>query len=515
MTATVPAQGFSRWWRPCCVLTFLILQAALLTGAACTHSPTVDEVAHLPAGLSYWQLGRFDLYCVNPPLVRLVAALPVLYAHPSTDWRSVDSILTSRYEFQVGSDFLGANGDQAQRLYFLGRLACIPFSLLGSYICYRWGREVYGSAAGLLAMALWSFDPNILGHGSLIACDVAGAALAVTACYGFWRWLHSPDFPHTLLAGVCFGLALLSKTTNIILILLFPLLAVICNSERSWPQGGKFRHRALSLLTILLVGLLVLNAGYGFEGTGQPLKQYTFVSRCLDQLAGEQSVGQSLGLTRIPMPLPRNYLRGIDLQKRDFEIRDTVCYLRGESRQGGWWYYYLYAFVVKEPLGTLAVVILALVLPSLLSSQAAPWRSEVMLVLPAVTFFLLVSSQTGYTPHYRYVFPSLPFIFILCGRAVPVAMRSRFAAVAVLVCVAASVVSSLAIYPHSLSYFNELAGGPLGGPQHLLDSNIDWGQDLLFLRQWLEEHPEAEGIRVACFGYADPAILNKTPQLGK
>ena len=69
-----------------------------------------------------------------------------------------------------------------------------------------------------------------------------------------------------------------------------------------------------------------------------------------------------------------------------------------------------------------------------------------------------------------------------------------------------AVVSSLLVYPHSLSYFNELAGGPAHGSEHLLDSNIDWGQDLLYLRDWLKEHPEARPLQLAYFGYFDPRV---------
>ena len=67
-------------------------------------------------------------------------------------------------------------------------------------------------------------------------------------------------------------------------------------------------------------------------------------------------------------------------------------------------------------------------------------------------------------------------------------------------------ISSLSVYPHSLSYFNEAAGGPENGSAHLLESNIDWGQDLLFLKRWLDEHPEAKPIGVAYFGLISPSI---------
>ena len=108
----------------------------------------------------------------------------------------------------------------------------------------------------------------------------------------------------------------------------------------------------------------------------------------------------------------------------------------------------------------------------------------------------------------RYVLPIFPFVFIWIGRIAAVfASRQRIMQALFGATLAWSIASSLWIYPHSLSYFNELAGGPLGGPKYLLGSNIDWGQDLLFLKRWLAEHPKAKPLTLAYFGPDDPASL--------
>ena len=131
-----------------------------------------------------------------------------------------------------------------------------------------------------------------------------------------------------------------------------------------------------------------------------------------------------------------------------------------------------------------------------------------MLLSPAVVILAFVSSQTGFSEHMRYVLPIFPFFFVWIGRLAPLVGRRHWlltgAAAAAFVW---STASSLAIYPHSLSYFNELAGGPLGGPEHLIHSNVDWGQDLFFLKRWLERHPEAKPLKLAYFGYCDPKYL--------
>jgi hypothetical protein len=165
---------------------------------------------------------------------------------------------------------------------------------------------------------------------------------------------------------------------------------------------------------------------------------------------------------------------------------------------------------------------------------ASAWREEVLLLAPIAVVLTLVSSQTGFNHHLRYVLPIFPFAFIWASKVAQVfgpapegpqmypahsVRRSPAArgacrvlsAGAVGIAAAWFVASSLWVYPHSLSYFNELAGGPMNGHTHLLDSNIDWGQDLLFLKRWLEGHPEAQPIGLA---YSPPAWLFDPKDVG-
>jgi TRAP-type C4-dicarboxylate transport system permease small subunit len=149
--------GFRSWsWRGHQLLlgVILLMYLLLLAWGAWVTSPTVDEVAHLPAGLSHWQLGRFDLYRVNPPLVRMIAALPVLAAQPNCCWTSYDPAPNQRSEFRVGTLFMQLNGSQARWLFAMGRWACLVFAFLGAVLVWRWAQELFGGQAGLLALLL-------------------------------------------------------------------------------------------------------------------------------------------------------------------------------------------------------------------------------------------------------------------------------------------------------------------------------------------------------------------------
>jgi hypothetical protein len=607
------------------VIALLTAHAGLLAWGAWRHSPTVDEIAHLPAGISHWHFGRFDLYRVNPPLVRMIAALPVMAAGAETDWSEYTEGGTWRPELAVGQRFAEING---QRIYWYltsARWACIPFSLVGAIVCYVWARQLYGPWPGMLALVLWCFCPTILGHAQLITPDAPGAAMGILAGYAFWHWLKKPTWGSALWAGVALGLCELTKTTWIVLFGLWPAIWIVwrgrqlsvvgCQlisrcvrrgttsfspepaatedsddvsatthpddlsatvsrravaADSGLNEGG--RHAGLlvqsvQLALILAIAVYAINFGYGFENTFQRLGEIPFGSRALGDhdWAWPPSEGfnrfRDTWMAQVRVPLPANYVRGIDLQRWDFE-RNEWSYLRGQWRQDGWWYYYLYALAVKVPLGTWGLLALALALGLFARGYAASWRDELCLLAPLVVVLVLVSSQTGMNHHMRYVLPIFPFAFVWMSKgarsfqfsvfsfqfgrvrrwlwavsrpshadrpkvstkvstseaqetsgpslggvvrpapnqgparqAVPTRL-DRMVAVIVVLCVIASVGSSLWVYPHSLSYFNELVGGPRYGYKHLDNSNIDWAQDLLYLKRWYDKHPEARPMGV-------------------
>jgi len=145
---------------------------------------------------------------------------------------------------------------------------------------------------------------------------------------------------------------------------------------------------------------------------------------------------------------------------------------------------------------------------SFLAKYRSTWRNEFVLLLPIVAILALVSSQTGFSVHSRYVLPILPFAYVWCSKvARSFEAGHKIVAFCVSVTLCWSVGSSLWSYPHSLSYFNELVGGPKNGHNHLLDSNIAWGQDLYFLKDWYNDHPEARPLHLAYLGLMDARLV--------
>ena len=167
------------------------------------------------------------------------------------------------------------------------------------------------------------------------------------------------------------------------------------------------------------------------------------------------------------------------------------------------------------PLGNLWLAVVALVM-IFANRRCYPWRDVMVVLAPGLVNFIFVSNQTGFSVHSRYAIPALPYFFIWVSKTArecemrPLT-RTRIAVAATVVAALTwSMCSSLWIYPHSLSYFNELVGGPRAGGEHLLNSNIDYGQDLLYLKSWLEQHPNVKLDGLAYWG-SYPAKLAGVP----
>ncbi len=491
-------------------VSLFVIQVVLLGFISYRYFPTRNEVAHLPAGLTHWNPGVFSVYSANPPLWRTLAVLPVIPFAPNLEGVTLPSMPGQRTEWGSARSFAEDNAANYWCMVRLSRIAGILWSVLGGILIYSWSRQLYGSAAGLLGLVLWCFDPMILGHGPLLTPDMPLTVGVFGSIFLLREHLKSPTWEGTVLCGIALGLAQLTKFTALVLYGVWPVLWLVhfLSTRGERVDGGRsIRWFVLHAVVIFTISILVINMGYAFDSSFRPLKEFQFVS---EMFRGDQKKGERIGnrfsdssLGEIPVPFPAEYVQGIDLQRRDFEGK-IQSYLRGEIRESGWWYYYAYAFLVKVPLGTIALVLWAAVVTLMRRPKEVNISDDFFLWLPPLVIFAFVSSQTGFNHHFRYVLPIFPFLFVAVSRLgcylQPFQWRK---AVSVLFLFACSVGRSLSIFPHSMSYFNELAGGPNNGHNHLINSNIDWGQDLGLLKAWVDEHSEARPFSLAYFNFID------------
>jgi 4-amino-4-deoxy-L-arabinose transferase-like glycosyltransferase len=414
-----------------------------------------------------------------------------------------------------------ANGTRFVWLVTLARWACIPFILLGSWICFIWAKELYGNVAGIIAMLLWSFCPYVLAQGSLITPDAHAAALGVTAMFLFWKWLKKPTYLTALFVGVVLGIAELSKFT---LLVFYPLIFILWLIFRFPLQKNAVLKESAMIFLIIITSIFVINLGYDFEGTFKPLGNYKFQTKIFTGYNSIKDIPPEgsnrfagTWLAAIPVPLPSNFVSGIDLQRKDVET-GIFSYLNGEWKIGGWRYFYLESILIKLPLGTLILVGLSAVITMTNIRCRKRWRDELFLLLPTFTILFIFSMQTGIGIHSRYIIPLLPFLFIWTSKAALLFQNHQKWLICIIVALLIwSIGSALYYFPHEITYSNELFGGSKNIYKYLAKSDSSWGQDLLFLKKWIDKHPEVTGIRIAHCGPFDPRLVGlefTTPPLG-
>jgi len=464
----------NRYILPC----LLILVFALQAGSAIPqHSVTIDEYAHVPAGYSYWKTGSFKVYSQNPPLIKLWFTLPLLFSAPET--------VPEKYEdenpWEYGRLFLMSNYNAYQSLFNQCRAMVLVLSLVLAVLLFSWARELYGFTAGLIALALYAFCPNMLAHSQLATPDVGFCLITALAFYSFWIFCKEPSWKNIFLSGFALGLAQLSKFTALLFYPTFILLIIpYCLLERR-----PLKNYVGGLAIVFLLSLLIINTGYLFQELFFSLKSFNLKSHLLTVVSGSF-------LGSFPIPLPFHYIKGFDTQMIEAE-GGQIAFLNGVLSTKGWWYYFIEAFCLKTPFPLLVLIVFRFIIPV----RTARAQDTIFLAIPILALFFSFSFLTNINIGLRYVLPVYPLIFIWLSPLLPniasinaIANRDIyrriFSLISILILLFYSL-SALWISPHHLSYFNFLAGGPEGGYRYLIDSNIDWGQDLPQLKKLMEK----------------------------
>jgi len=481
-----------RYILPC----LLVLVFALQAGSAIPqHSVTIDEYAHVPAGYSYWKTGSFKIYSQNPPLIKLWFTIPLLFSSPET----VTVKKEEENPWEYGRLFQMNNFAVYQSLFNQCRAMALVLSLALAALLFLWARELYGFTAGLIALALYSFCPNMLAHSQLATPDVGFCLTTALAFYSFWIFCKDPSWRNIFLSGLTLGLAQLSKFTALLFYPAFILLILpFCMLERR-----RLKSYIGGLAIVFLLSLFIINTGYLFQGLFFPLKSFSLKSRLLTGLSAS-----FLGCLSIPLPF--HYIKGFDTQMFEAE-GGQIAFLNGVLSTKGWWYYFIEAFCLKTPFPLMILIVFRCIIPV----RMARARDTIFFTLPILVLFFSFSFLTNINIGLRYILPVYPLIFIWLSPLLPSlasnkaianrdAYRRIFSVMSILILLSYSL-SALWIFPHHLSYFNFLAGGPEGGYRYLIDSNIDWGQDLPQLKRLMEKKGIAR-LFLAYFGEVAPEL---------
>lgn len=457
------------------------------------NSQTTDEGVHLATGYTYLTLGDFRYDPEHPPLLKELAAVPLLFInniHISLDssWQQASSFYyDSWWEARAFSEnFLYSWGNNANQLLFWGRLPFIILTLILGFAVYFWTKKLYGDKAGLLAAFLTLFFPSILAHGNLINTDL-GLTLFIFLSVYFWgKYLKSPNICNFLLTGLFVGLAFASKYTAVMLVPILSILAII----KIIQDKGKYNWSKYLLGLILLIPatFLIVWASYGFS-----LSAPTEISGSLSVEIRKFSpynvlpVYDHLFNTFRPYLIPDYYYKGLLMVTRH-ALGGHSSYLLGVVSKVGWWYYFPVVIFFKTPIPIF--VLLTITIAYFKKIRSNDIFNEYLLIIPSV-LFLLFAMYSKADLGIRHILPIFPFIFVFTSKSINLINfnKLKWATVGFIVLILWYLISTITSFPNYLSYFNEFAGGSNGGYKILSDSNLDWGQNIYKIKNYIEENP--------------------------
>jgi len=436
-----------------------------------------DEPATLAAGMEWLSTGSYHYEAQHPPLARVASALlPYLRGARSLGNHAI---------YDEGRALLG-EGVHYRRTLFLARLGMLPFFWLMLVVCARWGGRIAGDAGAALAALFVATNPNLLAHAGIAGTDFAPAAFVVATVYAWLRCREQPTTAHAALLGLATGFAATTKFST----LAFLGVTLVLGEAIRWfsvRRVGEPSVRAFAWRSALIAAgtaAFVIWAVYRFH-------------------VGPVTPGG------VPVPAPE-FFAGLGA----FFTHGSgghPAFLLGEVRLRGWWYYYLVVLAVKTPLALLALAIAGVVY-AVRALRAEAWTAVVP-ILGAVA--VLVPALLSHVDlGVRIVLAIYPFLALLAARAATTAWHSagsgaqvlaRRAAVSLLV--AGTMVTAVRSWPDYLAYFNPVAGAR---PERVLvDSNLDWGQDLYRLADTVRARG-IDSIRVHYFGSSQLSSVGLT-----
>lgn len=447
------------------ILLFVVFFLPFMS--ARNFSPAYDEITHLPSGFSYLKTGELKLNPEHPPLIKMLAAVPLLFLNLKFDPNDQNLTGPKTDEWQFGRDFLFNNG--TDRVIFWGRIPIILLSVLLGWYVFRWGKELFGHKAGVIGLFIYALMPNIIAHAQFVTMDLGVTAFSFIAMYHLWKFTQQPNRKNIILSGLTLGLALGSKFSAVLLLPMSLILLSIYIQKNYSKLNLMAKISTLSKIIIPMWGLAFLVIW----------SLYLFPKDLLFYWHGMETVYANKN--------PNHFY-----------------YLNGNFDRSGWWYYFLWAFMIKTPMPFLTVLGWALFRCKKL---ALGFLNSAFIFLPAI-LFLWITSWKAHDIGIRYILPVYPFLILFVSGWInriknyelqtkgyglkTIIYNSKFLILVVLAGWYAY--SSIRTYPDYLPYFNELVGGSNNGYKHLDDSNIEWGHDLKRLKAYQDKYPELKVV---------------------
>lgn len=475
----------------CAALLFLM--AANLFAAISRKSLTNDEIVHIPAGYYHLVAGKFQLNNEHPPLIKMWAALPLLFIQPNEVPAEEATGNFSEETWKYMELFWPSNREHFEAIFFWTRAMMVPITLALGLLIFLYARDLFGARAAVFAVALYTFEPTVLGHGRIVHTDLPATFGFLLFFFVLRYYLKTRTLRRALLLGLASGLALIIKFSMIVVL---PVLAILAIAgfifAPRWQQSRK--RIVIHLGIVVCVLIFVVNAAYYFRSPPILAADVKWVQR-----NSASSFNNWMTLFKVGSKVvPTYWLFGqynVMLHNRDGHPTSLL----GQYSQKGWWYYFPVAFALKTSLPFLILSAAALGW-TLWALWKRDWRF-LWLIIP-FAIYAAMSMSSNINIGVRHFLPAYAFLFIAAGAFLDRLLRVNYArhlTIAIVVLMFGWMsVEMLRAFPNYIPYMNQLASNH---PHwwYLSDSNVEWGDDARDLADYLHAHGETE-VRGALSG---------------
>ena len=475
-----------KFWPQLIVLALLAVMAANLFAVIARKSITIDEIAHIPAGYYHLVAGNYTLNNEHPPLVKYWAALPLLFLQPNEPpLAALDNVDFYTRTGDAFAKFWTANASQFEVISFWTRVPMIVLTLALGWLIFVFTKELWNPRAGVLAVALYSLEPNVLAHGRIVHTDLPAALAYLLFVFALYRHHRLLSLRSALVLGLVTGVALVTKFS---LVIVGPIFAVAMGAwflrapSRGISRGQIVRH----VLVAGLVALAVINLAYRFQR--QPILPGDVA--WVAAKTPEYAPAIMSGISALSIFFPTYFLFGL-YNTVLHNHAGHASFLLGQYSDTGWWYYFPVAFALKTTL-----VFLGLAMAAMLW---ALWRlfvrhdAKLLFVLGPIAVYIAVTLTSGINIGIRHFLPVYPLLFILAAllldRLLRVSKWRYLTGILVAMLLALMGLETVRAYPDYVSYLNQLRGDQPGW-RLLSDSNVEWGDDVKAVATYLHAHGE-------------------------
>jgi hypothetical protein len=518
-------------WVGVTVFVILAIMSGLMFFSSKGDSNIVDEIAHIPSGYSYITRGDYRLNPEHPPLIKDLAAVPLLFTgakFPYAYWEANNPVVNNQWE--MGWKFLYQMGNDPQQLTILARIPIMMMSVLFCYLVFLWSRKLYGDKAGVLAVTLYAFNTAIIAHSRFVTTDLGVSFAFFVNMFVLYYYIQKPTWKRLIWTGLSFALVLITKFSAAVCVPTYFIVLLMLTFKNGLEKPTnileaingpgrmkRFWAGTLSFIMIGLIGVVAMWVFYLPHVINMPAQvQVDLINESVPATSIYAKVLTPMSGNIVTKPLAQYFL-GFFMVSGHVGGGHDAFFLGMVSNQG-WWYYYPVVLALKTQIGFFILFVIMAIYWKRTGSKG--WFTEWYLwTLPVALMYLGMTGKLNLGV--RYMLPIYAFAIVYVSKVAnafdfssirylwnrkvnPPKNSSAVASILIGLAVVWYVGSALIIYPHYLAYYNEFIGGYQNGYKYLTDSNTDWGQDVKRLSEYVDAN-DIDQIYVDVFPGSMPA----------